>query len=64
MRQIQCSWVPGTLNRVRIQGPSGPFEITMERAERVLGRGKLHDLYLKGKMVLNVGEEDIRNLVA
>lgn len=64
MRQLQCRWVPGTFNRVRMISAQDQIEITMEQAERVLGRGCLNDLYLKGRVLLTVNEDALRRLSA
>jgi len=64
MRQLECTWIPGTFNRVRLQGPDGIIETTVERAERVLGRGTLHDLYLKGRVTLTVNDDTVQRLRA
>ncbi|AFZ68392.1 hypothetical protein [Deinococcus peraridilitoris] len=64
MSQLQCSWVPGTFNRVRMNSIHDLIEITIERAERILGRGSLHDLYLKGRVTLTVNEDVLQRLSA
>ncbi len=62
MRQLQCTWVPGTTDRVRFRGPLGLVEMTLDRAERVLGRGSLRELYLKGRVILHVSDDVMRRL--
>ncbi len=61
---VRCSWVPGTLNRVRILKQGRQFEIALERLEKVVGRTATFDLYLKGFIHLILEPEKADRLVA
>jgi|GEM_PF-1705137 len=61
---VRCSWVPGTLNRVRILKQGLQFEIALERLEKVVGRTATFDLYLKGFINLILEPEKADRLVA
>lgn len=61
---VRCSWVPGTLNRVRILKQGLQFEIALERLEKVVGRTATFDLYLKGFINLNLEPEKADRLIA
>lgn len=61
---VRCSWVPGTLNRVRILKQGRQFEIALERLEKVVGRTATFDLYLKGFINLILEPEKADRLVA
>ncbi|MFN8510367.1 MAG: hypothetical protein U0Z75_07395 [Deinococcaceae bacterium] len=62
---VRCSWVPGTLNRIRLQhNDSETREISLECLERVLGRPATFDLYLKGYIWLNLKQEILSQLIS
>jgi hypothetical protein len=57
---VRLSWVPGTLNRVRMQDQSKSqnpsYVVSLSQLERVLGRPATFDLYLKGHISLALEE--------
>lgn len=52
MHELHCSWVPGTLDIVRLKVSGRTIELTSTRLARIFGPQALNDLYLKGRMVL------------
>ena len=61
---VRCSWVPGTLNRVRVLRQGRQFEVALELLEKVVGRTATFDLYLKGFINLTLEPEKAERLVA
>lgn len=61
---VRCSWVPGTLNRVRVLRQGRQFEVALELLEKVVGRTATFDLYLKGFINLTLEPEKVERLVA
>lgn len=61
---VRCSWVPGTLNRVRVQKEGRNYEVSLERLERAVGRPATFDLYLKGYIHLTLERDKVDSLVA
>ncbi len=62
---IRFSWVPGTLNRVRLQNQAHQAqscEVSLSHLEKVLGRPATFDLYLKGHLSLTLGSDTLASL--
>ena len=67
MQELSCTWVPGTLNVVRVRLRSGrsaqtvttTIELTSTRLARIFGPQALNDLYLKGRVVLRANPQQI-----
>lgn len=49
---IQCEWVPGTMNRVKVCLPDHEVQISLERLQQIAGIDAVHELYLKGLVCL------------
>jgi|GEM_PF-2797869 hypothetical protein len=49
---IQCEWVPGTMNQVRVYLPDHQVQISLERLQQIAGIDAVHELYLKGLVCL------------
>lgn len=65
MHRLLCRWVPGTLDRVKLQWSDvdrDAIETTVGNAARVLGQRNLDELYLKGSVRLTVCDETVRRL--
>lgn len=65
MHRLLCRWVPGTLDRVKLQWSDvdrDTIEMTVGSAARVLGRRTLDELYLKGSVRLTVCDETFKRL--
>ncbi|WP_104991514.1 hypothetical protein [Deinococcus sp. NW-56] len=67
MQELSCTWVPGTLNVVRVRLRSGrsaqavttTVELTSTRLARIFGPQALNDLYLKGRAVLRADPQQV-----
>jgi hypothetical protein len=50
MQELSCTWVPGTINVVRLKvDGSRTIELTSSRLSHIFGQQAVHDLYLKGR---------------
>ncbi|RDI95901.1 hypothetical protein DV704_02970 [Meiothermus sp. QL-1] len=49
---IQCEWVPGTMDRVWVHLPEGDVQVSLEQLQRIAGTDAVHELYLKGLVLL------------
>lgn len=49
---IQCEWVPGTMNQVRIFVSKDEMHVSLEQLQNVAGKDAVHELYLKGLISL------------
>ncbi|ADV66857.1 hypothetical protein [Deinococcus maricopensis] len=63
MKNWQCSWVPGTMNRVQIKGENASTETTIDKLVRAFGAPILTDLYLRGRAVIST-ERDLLKILA
>jgi hypothetical protein len=59
---VKLSWVPGTLNQVRLQDQSKSHVVALDRLEKVLGRPATFDLYTKGHMSLSLEVDTLASL--
>ncbi len=50
--QIQCEWVPGTMNQVRVFISKDEMQVSLEQLQNVAGKDAVHELYLKGLISL------------
>lgn len=57
-------WVPGTLDRVRVEGASAAYEATADAVIRALGRVAVQNLYLTGRHVHRLPTADLDALLA
>ncbi|GIW29418.1 MAG: hypothetical protein KatS3mg070_2781 [Meiothermus sp.] len=49
---IQCEWVPGTINQVKVCLPDHEVQVSLERLQQIAGIDAVHELYLKGLVCL------------
>lgn len=59
MHELSCTWVPGTINLVRLKVAGRTLELTSTRLARIFGPQALNDLYLKGRAVLKANPEQL-----
>ena len=64
MQELSCTWVPGTLNLVRVRlrssrAPGGTIELTSTRLARIFGPQALNDLYLKGRVTVQADPQQV-----
>lgn len=69
MQELSCTWVPGTLNVVRVRLRPGrsaqavttttTIELTSTRLARIFGPQALNDLYLKGRATVQADPQQI-----
>lgn len=67
MQELSCTWVPGTLNVVRVRLRSGrsaqavttTVELTSTRLARIFGPQALNDLYLKGRATVQADPQQV-----
>lgn len=67
MQELSCTWVPGTLNVVRVRLRSGrsaqtvttTIELTSTRLARIFGPQALNDLYLKGRATVQADPQQV-----
>lgn len=73
MQELSCTWVPGTLNVVRVRVRSGrsasagtpalatttTIELTSTRLARIFGPQALNDLYLKGRATVQADPRQV-----
>lgn len=51
---IQCEWVPGTMDQVKVRLPRGERQISLEQLRQVAGVDAVNELYLRGLISLPV----------
>lgn len=59
MHELSCTWVPGTMNLVRLKGAGRTLELTSTRLARIFGPQALNDLYLKGRAILKADPQQL-----
>lgn len=59
MQELSCTWVPGTIDVVRLRFGTRNIELTSTRLGRIFGSQALDDLYLKGRVVLRANPQQI-----
>ncbi|MFC4426608.1 hypothetical protein [Deinococcus navajonensis] len=59
MQELACTWVPGTLDIVRLKIGGRTIELTSARLARIFGPQALNDLYLKGRTVLRADARQV-----
>lgn len=62
MQELACTWVPGTLDIVRLKLGTSTFELTSARLARIFGQEALNDLYLKGRAVVKADARQVAML--
>lgn len=51
---IQCEWVPGTMDQVKVRLPRGEQRVSLEQLRQVAGVDAVNELYLRGLISLPV----------
>ena len=59
MQELSCTWVPGTIDIVRLRIGKRQIEMTSNRLTKIFGPHALNDLYLKGRVVLKAGPQQL-----
>ena len=59
MQELSCTWVPGTIDIVRLRVGKRQIEMTSARLSKIFGPHALNDLYLKGRVVLRANPQQI-----
>ncbi|GAA5534891.1 hypothetical protein E5F05_07745 [Deinococcus metallilatus] len=59
MHELLCTWVPGTIDVVRLKVSGRTIELTSTRLARIFGPQALNDLYLKGRTVLQANPQQV-----
>jgi hypothetical protein len=59
MQELSCTWVPGTLNIVRLRVSGHTIEMTSTRLARIFGPQALNELYLKGRTILKASSQQV-----
>ncbi|GMA14274.1 hypothetical protein E5F05_02410 (plasmid) [Deinococcus metallilatus] len=59
MHELLCTWVPGTLDVVRLSLPGRTLELKDTRLARIFGPQALNDLYLKGRAILKADPQQV-----
>lgn len=59
MQELSCTWVPGTIDLVRLRFAGRTIELTSTRLARIFGRQALSELYLRGRAVLRADSQQI-----
>lgn len=59
MQELSCTWVPGTIDLVRLRFAGRTVELTSARLARIFGRQAISELYLKGRAVLRADPQQV-----
>ncbi|WP_216325840.1 hypothetical protein [Deinococcus aestuarii] len=59
MQELSCTWVPGTIDLVRLRFAGRTVELTSTRLTRIFGREAVSELYLRGRAVLRANTQQI-----
>ncbi|WP_034385579.1 hypothetical protein [Deinococcus sp. YIM 77859] len=59
MHELSCTWVPGTIDIVRLKVSGRTIELTSTRLARIFGQQALNDLYLKGRVTLKADPQQV-----
>lgn len=59
MQELSCTWVPGTLDIVRLKFGPRTIELTSTRLTRIFGPVATNDLFLKGRAVIQADSRQI-----
>lgn len=61
-QELSCTWVPGTLDIVRLKLGPRTIEMTSTRLTRIFGPEATNDLFLKGRAVLKADPQQVARL--
>lgn len=59
MQELSCTWVPGTVDIVRLKFGKRHIEMTSTRLTKIFGPHAVADLYLKGSVVLKAEAKQV-----
>ncbi len=59
MDELLCTWVPGTIDIVRLKVSGRTIELTSTRLARIFGSQALNELYLKGRAVIRANPQQV-----
>ncbi|MEF2276813.1 hypothetical protein V3W47_00790 [Deinococcus sp. YIM 134068] len=59
MQELSCTWVPGTINLVRLRFAGRTVELTSTRLTRIFGPQAISELYTRGRAVLRANPQQI-----
>ena len=59
---LSVRWVPGTSNRLILSSQQAEKEIPLQRFEAVCGKKATHDLYLVGRVTLDLPRTQMEQL--
>ncbi|GAA5503480.1 hypothetical protein Dxin01_03238 [Deinococcus xinjiangensis] len=62
MQELSCTWVPGTIDIVRLRVGKRQIEMTSARLSKIFGPHALNDLYLKGRVVIKAEAQQVAML--
>lgn len=62
MKELSCTWVPGTLDLVRLNLDAKYIELTSTHLARIFGASALNDLYLRGRAILQADAKQVAQL--
>ena len=54
MVAIQCEWVPGTMDQVKVRLPRGEKRVSVNQLQQVAGVDAVNELYLLGLISLPI----------
>ncbi len=54
MVAIQCEWVPGTMDQVKVRLPRGEKRVSVNQLQQVAGVDAVNELYLRGLISLPI----------
>ncbi|MDB5045080.1 hypothetical protein ACFFLM_07740 [Deinococcus oregonensis] len=59
MQELSCTWVPGTIDIVRLKIGGRTIELTSTRLARIFGSQALNDLYMRGRAVVRANPQQV-----
>lgn len=59
MQELSCTWVPGTIDIVRLKIGGRTIELTSTRLARIFGAQALSDLYMRGRAVVRANPQQV-----
>ncbi|WP_019008913.1 hypothetical protein [Deinococcus aquatilis] len=59
MQELSCTWVPGTIDIVRLKIGGRTIELTSTRLARIFGSQALNDLYMRGRAVVRADPQQV-----
>ncbi|THF66786.1 hypothetical protein E7T06_20500 [Deinococcus sp. Arct2-2] len=62
MQELSCTWVPGTIDIVRLKIGGRTIELTSTRLARIFGSQALNDLYMRGRAIVRANPQQVQLL--